>query len=393
MFHKSRNNNRRRFYSSNRRRRPARRKPSLNIEMFINKAQKIDDTPEYIIKNTFKDFPFQQRLYENIVNRGYKIPTPIQDQAIMSIINGEDMIGIANTGTGKTGAFLLPLIQKVIKDRNQKILILAPTRELALQIEKELYLFSPKLGIKSVLIMGGTSMRKQEFLLRKRHNFIIGTPGRVKDLKQRKILRTNNIQTIVLDEVDRMLDMGFIKDVTEILNDMAPTRQSLFFSATMTSGVNNLIKRFSNNIKTVSVKSSDTAKTIEQDVIRFREQTEKIEILHKILIKEDVEKVLIFGRTKRGVHALSRELSDRGFKTESIHGNKSQPQRQRALSMFHHNRINILVATDVAARGLDIKDVTHVINYELPENYDDYIHRIGRTGRANKKGKALTFIR
>lgn len=223
-------------------------------------------------------------------------------------------------------------------------------------------------------------------------SFVIGTPGRLKDLIERKKLDLSGFGNIVLDEVDRMLDMGFINDIKYLVALMKTPRQTLFFSATMPREIAELAKKFLNDPVTITIKSRATSENVDQDVVHVTPKEDKLETLHNLLLKPEFQKVLIFGRTKHGVDKLAHRLEERGFKADSIHGDKSQPQRQRALRRFSKDEITILVATDVAARGLDIPDVTHVINYELPENYEDYIHRIGRTGRGDKKGNALTFI-
>lgn len=376
-------------FSNNRNKR--RIKNFNDISKFVNKAVETTEE-EYVVQNQFVNFQIDLNLKQNILKKGYQSPTPIQDKSINHILDSRDLLGIANTGTGKTGAFLIPLIDKVLKDESQKVLIIAPTRELALQIEREFYSLAKSFHINSVLCMGGTSMYKLRKDLDRRFNFVIGTPGRIKASINDKILDLSNFRSIVLDEVDRMLDMGFVKDVKEILSFLPKQRQSLFFSATIDSRVTELIKQNSSDLITVSVKKTDTAKTIDQDIVRFKNQEDKLDVLHKLLIQKEFEKVLVFGRTKHGVKKLAQKLNNRGFRADSIHGNKSQPQRQRALRQFNQNSIKVLVATDVASRGLDIDNVTHVINYDLPESYEDYIHRIGRTGRANKKGKALTFV-
>jgi superfamily II DNA/RNA helicase len=262
---------------------------------------------------------------------------------------------------------------------------------LAIQIDEELAKFAFGLRIFSVCAVGGAPIFRQISNLRRSHNFVIGTPGRIKDLIERGYLRLNNFQTVVLDESDRMLDMGFINDMRFLMSAMPKNRQTLFFSATMSGDIKNVINEFLNNPVNISVKTGDTASGVDQDVVYVKNGV-KLDLLHGLLIKPEFNKVLIFGRTKFGVERLSMLLSDRGFRAESIHGNKNHAQRQRALKLFKDSAIKILVATDVAARGLDIPDVSHVINYELPSTYDDYIHRIGRTGRAGKIGKALTFI-
>lgn len=363
---------------------------------FINKSVITEEAEHFVPEHQFKDFKIDESIKGAIVVKGYTLPTPIQDKAIPHVLMGQDIVGIANTGTGKTGAFLIPMIQKVRLNPKEKILILAPTRELAIQIDQELKEFTRaiKSGVRvfSVCCVGGANIMRQISELRYPHNFIIGTPGRLKDLVERKRINLAEFGTIVLDEADRMLDMGFINDMRFVMERMLKNRQTLFFSATLSPTIEKLIKEFLKEPVRISVKTRDTSKNVEQDVIRVMRGTNKLDVLHELLNKEEFSKVLIFGRTKHGVEKLSKELEKRGFKAESIHGNKNHSKRQRALSLFKDNHTQILVATDVAARGLDIADVSHVINFDLPATYEDYVHRIGRTGRADKRGKALTFI-
>lgn len=373
-----------------RKKRPAERE--LDFTQFVKKAIQTTETEVYNPKHRFADFEMHSKLKANVAARGYVHPTPIQDGAIPHILQGRDVIGIANTGTGKTAAFLLPLIHKTFKHKTEKALIIVPTRELALQIEEELREFSQGSGLRSALCIGGAHIAEQMRSLARNPSFVIGTPGRLKDLVERDKLHLGEFNNIVLDEVDRMLDMGFIKDIKYLVALMQSPRQSLFFSATMPHEIAELAKKFLNDPVTIAIKSRATSENVDQDVVRVLPKEEKIEVLHNLLLKPEFQKVLIFGRTKHGVDKLAHKLVERGFKADSIHGDKSQSQRQRALRRFTEDQITILVATDVAARGLDIPDVTHVINYELPENYEDYINRIGRTGRGSKKGNALTFI-
>jgi len=360
---------------------------------FINKAIMDKGIDVVRIEHDFKDFNLDPRLKQIVALRGYKIPTPIQDKAIPSAINGSDIVGIANTGTGKTAAFLLPLINKIILNPKEMILIITPTRELALQIDEEFKLFTQGMRIYSVACVGGLSIKRQTSSLRRlSHNTIIGTPGRIKDLIGKKMIQLSGFNSIVLDEADRMLDMGFIHDTRLIMNGLPEKRQVLFFSATMSSSIDGLIKEFLKNPIKVSVKTRDTAKNIEQDVVRIKNGESKLDVLNNLLKREGFSKVLVFGRTKHGVKKLSKILVKNGVKSESIHGNKSNNQRQRALTSFKNNQTQVLVATDVAARGLDIDNISHVINYDIPATYTDYVHRIGRTGRGDKKGMALTFI-
>jgi len=364
----------------------------INPELFVCKAEPIIKAKSYEPKNSFADFAIDEQLKANITAKGYVNPTPIQDEAIPVVLEGIDVVGIANTGTGKTAAFLLPLLHKVIAKPRENILIIVPTRELATQINQELIEFRGRLKIFSVCCVGGTSLGRQISDLRRQHNFVIGTPGRLKDLIERRALNPAKFSTIVLDEADRMLDMGFINDMRFIMGLMPKDRQTLFFSATINREIDNLIGEFLNQPTTISVRTGNTAKNVEQDVIRVRHDQEKLAILHEILARPEFSKVLIFGRTKFGVEKLSVALARSGFKADAIHGNKNQNKRQLALKLFKENKTQILVATDVAARGLDIPNVTHVINYDIPATYDDYVHRIGRTGRADQMGKALTFI-
>ncbi len=360
---------------------------------YIKKAEPLtEETVPYVAIHKFQDFNIHQALKTNIESHGYIVPTPIQDQIIPHVLDGRDVVGIANTGTGKTAAFLVPAINKVINNPHEKVLIIAPTRELAIQIDDEFRAFARGTNIYSELCIGGASINAQMNSIRRNPNFIIGTPGRLRDLVNRRVLNLSQFSTIVLDEVDRMLDIGFIREIQYLISLMPPARQSLFFSATVSREIDSIIKTFLKDPIVISVKTKETAHNIEQDVIRVRSKEEKLSKLNELLRQDEFKKVLIFGRTKWTVERLARTLQDFGFQAESIHGNKSQNQRLRALSQFKQDRLNILVATDIAARGLDINDVTHVINYDEPASFDDYVHRIGRTGRANKAGKALTFV-
>lgn len=373
-------------------RKQKRQAKEMDFSQFVKKAIQTTETEVYHPEHRFADFEMHSKLKKNIADRGYVHPTPIQDGAIPRVLEGRDVIGIANTGTGKTAAFLLPLIHKTFKHKTEKALIIVPTRELALQIEEELRIFSAGSGLRAALCIGGAHMNDQIRSIARDPSFVIGTPGRLKDLIERKKLHLGEFNNIVLDEVDRMLDMGFIKDIKFLVSLMAEPRQSLFFSATMPREIAELAKKFLHDPVTISVKTRATAENVNQDIVRVGPKDEKIEVLHELLLRPEMQKVIIFGRTKYGVDKLAHKLVERGFSADSIHGDKSQSQRQRALRRFTQDEIKILVATDVAARGLDIPDVSHVINYELPENYEDYIHRIGRTGRASKAGHALTFV-
>ena len=365
---------------------------SIDISKFVNKAVVGKEEKKVEIINAFADFDLCDGIKNNLKKKSYVTPTPIQDQSINHIIEGRDIIGLAKTGTGKTAAFLLPLINKVFKDRSQKVLIIAPTRELAQQIENEFREFSWDMKIFSAICVGGMPIFKQIQNLKRNPSFVIGTPGRLKDLSERNLVKFENFQNIVLDEVDRMLDMGFVDEIKLILERLPQNKQSLFFSATMPDKIRDLVSKFLNNPITIEIKSNQTTNNIEQDIINVRDKSMKVHQLKQLLNQPELKKVLIFSETKRDVEKLCEGLSQDGFKAESIHGDKKQSQRQRALRMFKDDQVDILVATDVAARGLDIPDVTHVINYTVPQTYDDYIHRIGRTGRGNKSGAAFTFV-
>lgn len=363
----------------------------IDFSRFIKKAVHVEEKP-YVAKYKFADFPFEAQLHKNIERKGYASPRPIQDQSIMPVIEGKDVFGLANTGTGKTAAFLLPLINKVMKNKNEKVLILAPTRELALQIESELRSLAFGSGTFGVCVVGGMPIMRQISEIKRGVSFVVGTPGRVTDLIKRKVLDLSGYKSVVLDEADRMLDMGFRDDMVFILGKTSPERQTLFFSATLSPEIKKLTGEFLKNPVFISVVSGETAKNIDQDVVRTRTKEEKLAKLQEVLNSEGTDKILIFREMKHAVDTLTRELSVCGFKVGCIHGDKRSRERIRTLDLFKRDQINILIATDVAARGLDIPDVTHVINYDIPQNYDTYVHRIGRTGRAGKKGVALTFV-
>lgn len=361
-----------------------------NVEV-IKKGKQVSQD-EVVVSSDFAAFDLTNQILANISYKGYGAPTPIQDQAIPAILSGRDVIGIANTGTGKTAAFLIPLVNKVAQNKSERVLIVAPTRELALQIHDELRSVAKGLGIHTVLCIGGISLGRQKGELKQTPHFVIGTPGRIKDLIKERSLQLSMFGNVVLDEADRMVDIGFISDIKYFISLLPQHRQSLFFSATISPKVKEILQHFVLNPITVSVKQQVTAENITQEIVKVENGFTKIDTLHNLLIQDGFDKVLIFGRTKWGVQKLTNVLIKQGFKAAAIHGNKNQNQRQRAIQMFKNNEIQVLLATDVASRGLDIQGVTHVINYEMPASMEDYIHRIGRTGRANQKGIALTFV-
>ncbi|HZZ98806.1 MAG TPA: DEAD/DEAH box helicase [Candidatus Saccharimonadia bacterium] len=360
---------------------------------YVRKAlPSLEPEQKIAITHSFTEFGLNEQLMHNVTSHGYVTPTPIQDQAIPYMMQGKDVVGIANTGTGKTAAFLLPLMNKVIEQPNEGVLIIVPTRELASQIADEFKVFVRGLPISMTLCVGGVNLNPQIWALEKNPHFVIGTPGRLKDLIGRKALDTSKFANIVLDEVDRMLDIGFLHDIRDIVSQLPKPRHSYFFSATMTRDVDSIMRSFLTDPVTVTVKSQEAANLIDQDVIRVQVGKNKIQVLADLLSQPDFEKVIVFGRTKHGINSLEVALSSMGLRVSAIHGNKSQNARQHALDMFKRGRVKALLATDVAARGIDIDGVTHVINFDEPNSYEDYTHRIGRTGRAGKVGKALTFV-
>lgn len=362
-------------------------------ERFINRAVAGQEETPYVPQHIFRDFPLHPRLHAAIEAKGYQAPSAIQDQSIPHILEGRDVIGLANTGTGKTAAFVIPIIQKLLANEQRiSVLIITPTRELATQINDEFHDFSRDMHLYSSVVVGGMNINRQISELKRRPHVVIATPGRLKDLLQQNALSLNHINTLVLDEADRMCDMGFLPDIRRIISLLPTARQSLCFSATITPAIEDIIREMLHDPVTVSVRTRETSDHVEQDVVFARDKSHKIELLTTMLSNEAFERVLVFSKTKFGAQRLAKQLSSVGHVAEAIHGNKTQPQRQRALDTFKSGRTKVLVATDVAARGLDIPNVSHVINFDQPMTYEDYVHRIGRTGRGGAKGTAYTFI-
>ena len=371
--------------------RKARKMPTFNPSQFIN-THPVDAVEEaYVAKHSFKTLGIRTQLLQTLTKMGIVTPSPIQDQIISHIRDKKDVIGLAETGTGKTAAFLLPLIENTLDESKRQTLVLAPTRELAIQIEKELHDLAAGFRIYSVTCVGGTNIRPQIQALRQFNHFVIGTPGRILDLMQRRHFKPAMVTTVVLDEADRMLDMGFINDIKTILTATPRSRETLLFSATISRAAEDLMHNFLRDPVMVSVKKKDVTNSIEQNVIAYSHNS-KFETLLAELEKPEYKRVIVFGSMKHSVEKLANQLCDSRVKAESIHGNKSHGQRQRALTKFKTGVARVLVATDVAARGIHVDDVSHVINYDLPNTFDDYVHRIGRTGRGSKRGKALTFV-
>lgn len=383
---------------NNRRRtqRNKQQKQSIHLSKFINHDVKIaqDKSAEYVSTHArFTDFDLTEVLQKNLQDAGFETPSAIQDQTIALALEGKDVIGLANTGTGKTAAFLLPILNQLNQSKAlESVLIMAPTRELAQQIDNEFRKFSFGMKLYSALCVGGMPIGRQVQALRRRPHVIIGTPGRLKDHIERNTLKLNSIKTFVLDEADRMLDMGFVNDIREIASQLPPQRQTLCFSATLGDGVKHIVHDFMQDPELVSVKITESNDHIYQDVVHYSDTSDKRSQLMVLLGSDEFEKVIVFGETKFGVQRLADTIDASGISSQAIHGDKSQGQRNRALNDFKTNKVKVLVATDVAARGLDIPNVSHVINFDTPQSYDDYVHRIGRTGRGGKSGTALTFV-
>lgn len=359
---------------------------------YISKVSDVDNIATYTPERNFYDFDLHDVLARNIVSRNYVNPTKIQDQAIPEILKGKDLIGIASTGSGKTGAFLIPMIDKVLRNPRDRVLIVSPTRELASQINSEFRIFAKNTNLRIVLVIGGANIRNQIRLLGARPQFVVATPGRLIDLEKRNCINLRSFNNVVLDEVDQMLDMGFVEDIKMLIAKLAQERQSLFFSATMSPKEEAIANSLVESPVKVESNKQSPLKTINQDIVKVSSRSHKIQVLHDLLKKDEFNKVLVFSSTKVGADKISNELRGKGIMVDSLHGDKSQHLRSKVLSKFRYDKINVLVATDVAARGIDIPDITHVINYDEPSNYRDYIHRIGRTGRIGKKGTALTFV-
>ncbi|MFK2826291.1 DEAD/DEAH box helicase [Bacillus sp. B190/17] len=341
----------------------------------------------------FKDLNLSEATLKAIDKMGFEEATPIQAQTIPAGLEGNDIIGQAQTGTGKTTAFGVPMIEK-IDTRNNVVqgLVIAPTRELAIQVSEELYKIGSGKRIGILAVYGGQDIQRQIRALKKHPHIIVGTPGRILDHINRKTLKLENLQTLVLDEADEMLNMGFIQDIEAILSHMPTERQTLLFSATMPKQIRAIAERFMNDPVTIRVKAKEmTVSNIEQHYVKVH-QRDKFDVLSRLIDVHSPELAIIFGRTKRRVDELANALSLRGYQAEGIHGDLTQAKRLTVLKRFKEGKIDVLVATDVAARGLDISGVTHVYNYDIPQDPESYVHRIGRTGRAGKEGVAITFV-
>lgn len=349
-----------------------------------------------IIHLNFTDLNLIEPIAKAIQEQGYTTPTPIQERSIPEILEGRDFLGCAQTGTGKTAAFSIPILQnlskKKISNHHIKALILTPTRELAIQIEENINAYGKYLPLKQLVIFGGVKQGSQEAALRKGVDILVATPGRLLDFIAQGIISLKNLEIFVLDEADRMLDMGFVHDVKRIIKLLPQKRQTLFFSATMPGEIQKLANSILNNpVKVEVTPVSSTADTIKQSVY-FVERENKLNLLSHILQNDISDSVLVFARTKHGADKIARKLQKDNISAEAIHGNKSQNARQNALNNFKSGKTRVLVATDIAARGIDIDELKFVINFELSDVSETYVHRIGRTGRAGAEGTSISFV-
>jgi ATP-dependent RNA helicase DeaD len=354
------------------------------VAIFIKKGEKMEFTFEQL----------DSRIQRSLEEMGFENPTPIQKEAIPLALEGHDIVGQAQTGTGKTAAFGIPIIEKISpRERGVKAIILTPTRELAIQVAHELSLIGKNKGISAYPIYGGVSIERQVNILKRGKNqIIVGTPGRVKDLINRGILILDRVRFAVLDEADQMLDMGFIEDIEEILSKTPKEKQTLLFSATMPYEIRKLIDKYlKSGYRTIKIGKSLITPKVHQRII-FVKSEDKLKALEKILKENEETSTIVFVKTKRDAADIEKELQKRGINARAIHGDLSQRQRENVMKAFKDGRVKTLVATDVAARGIDIKDVGLVINYELPENPESYVHRIGRTGRAGREGTAISLV-
>ena len=369
-------------------------KSTVDVSKYIHTS---DEAPKnavvYQNNYAFSDLPLDHKLQELITKKGYSKPSEIQDKSILPIIEGKDIVGIAGTGTGKTAAFLIPLIQQLITNKcHNHALIIAPSRELATQINEEFTSLVKGLDLYSTVLIGGTSVLQTLNPLKRKNHVIIGTPGRLQDMYAQGALDYSAFKVLVLDEFDRMLDMGFSREVQKIDRAMKAKEQTLLFSATLDPAQDNLIREITNNPLVVkSTATTHRSAAIDQQVV-YTEGKDKFQILKGILNQPVDAKTILFCETKRHANQLLKKLINDSYAADAIHGNKSQNRREQTLSSFKAGKINILIATDVIARGIDISDVELVINYQTPRNYADYVHRIGRTGRAGKTGRAITLI-
>ncbi len=370
---------------------PKRLDRSLFVSQPVQKEEK-DTKPAYV-GALYSELNLNPMLAQNLAKKGYERTTEIQEKSYPIIARGEDMLGISATGSGKTGAFLIPMVQKMLLNPGERLMIIAPTRELAQQIEKEARSLLPGTKLYTGLMIGGESIGRQIWQIEKGVDILIGTPGRINDLIKRGKLDAAFYHNIVVDEVDRMFDMGFIDDVKFIFSHLGSPRQSLFFSATQNPTVEKIVQSLTESYDVVKLANNKPTTQVVQSIIDYSHSEEKIDKLEDILKSEELEKAIIFVETKRYADMVQDILRKKGFRADAIHGDKRQNVRKRIIDLFRKSKIEVLVATNVAARGIDIDDITHVINLDEPTSYDEYIHRIGRTGRNGAFGTAYTFIK
>lgn len=364
---------------------------TLNPADLVNQAETHEEN-HFEPSISFEETPLNPKLKALLKDKGYTMPTEIQEKSLEPLLEGRDLLGIAKTGSGKTAAFLLPMLERQIQGHHQA-LVLAPTRELALQIQDEYRSLNKGLKLYSNCYIGGTNMNND---LKKAHlptDLIVATPGRLLDLHQRGAVNFKAVKMLVIDEFDRLLDMGFERDLDIILDALPIERQNLLFSATIDRSQERRIAEILNDPVRLQISSGELSNDhVQQELVYLKEGEVKMEVLLRMLEHEDFQKVIIFAETKRWVSKVNRKLRQAGIRTDEIHGDKSQNYRQKALKAFKAGKLQTLIATDVAARGIDVDDITHVINYQMPKTMDSYIHRVGRTGRAGKTGIAYTFV-
>ena len=343
--------------------------------------------------HTFNDLPLSSDVLRGIKALGFEKPSPIQAQSIMPLLEGRDVIGQAQTGTGKTAAFAIPMVESIdLNDRRVQGLVLAPTRELAVQISEHISRISRYTGIKVCPIYGGTKINRQIKQLKSGVHIVVGTPGRIIDHLERRTLKLKAVHMVVLDEADRMLDMGFVNDINKILDKVPRNRQTGLFSATMDRNVWKICNKYMDEPEKILVSKDEVAlEQIEQRYVRVDPKS-RYPILEELIGEQRIKKAIIFTKTKRGAHNLSRKLKRSGYNASALHGDLTQPQRDRVSQGFRKDKVNFLVATDIAARGLDISGITHIINYNIPRETLAYFHRIGRTARMEAEGTAITFV-
>ncbi|QWB95947.1 DEAD/DEAH box helicase [Mycoplasmatota bacterium] len=345
----------------------------------------------------FKSLGIIDPILKALERQGYETPTPIQEMSIPVLLEKHDVLASAQTGTGKTASFAIPIIQglygnpSLVKPRIIRTLVLAPTRELAEQIKDSFRLYSHGMDLKTDVVYGGVSQHKQELSVRRGLDILVATPGRLLDLVNQGIVKLNHVEYFVLDEADRMLDMGFIRDVRKIVSYIKKERQTMLFSATMPNEILTLAHELLNDPKRIEITPREAMIDKIDQSVYYVAKSKKVDLLIDLLVNPFMRRVLVFTRTKNGANRLVKALLAYGVKADAIHGNKSQNQRTKALQNFKNNKLRVLVATDIAARGIDVDDLTHVVNYDLPETPETYVHRIGRTGRAGQSGIALSF--